>query len=273
MYDSTRSILPRLDVHLTILPAHGAGTSCGKWLSKQNMDTLGNQQKYNPMLQDMTRDAFIAELTNEQPPIPAYFTHSVILNKQGNSSYPACIHTIKHITSLDSVRDDQIVIDTRSYRQATDYPLYDKAINIPYDNGSFVSMIGWLIKPGQHIILIIERPSDKHIIMHGIASIGYEWLIDGIYCREESIGESHIHSKDIMTDTIWKYTILDIRNESTYRDSPIFPHAINIPLEKITSHIQTLDTIYLPYCGWSYKSDIALSLLHYHGINAQKMIV
>ncbi len=82
MYDTTREILPQLDGALMILPAHGAGTSCGKGLSKQNMATLENQKQYNPMLETMSKEDFVAELTSDQPSIPAYFTNSVLLNKK-----------------------------------------------------------------------------------------------------------------------------------------------------------------------------------------------
>ncbi len=82
MYESTRTILPILDGNLMILPAHGAGTSCGKGLSKNSMDTLVNQRAYNPMLRKMTQEEFVRELTSDQPAIPAYFTHSVLINKK-----------------------------------------------------------------------------------------------------------------------------------------------------------------------------------------------
>ncbi len=120
MYDTTRAILPKLDGNLMLLAAHGAGTSCGKGLSKMNMDTLSNQIKYNPMLQEMTRDDFIKELSSEQPSIPAYFTNSVLLNKTGNISYSEAYKKIQELDTLP--KEEVVIVDVRTREQAENNP-------------------------------------------------------------------------------------------------------------------------------------------------------
>lgn len=261
MYDTTRDILPQLDKHLMLLPAHGAGTSCGKWLSKKNMDTLWNQIKYNPMLQEMTKEEFITELTSDQPSIPPYFTNSVLLNKHGNRSYQEAKDTIPMIDTLPNTFDG-VVIDTRSYDKFVLYPLYEGAINIPY-NGNFVGVLGSIILPTDKIIVIVEHNKDKDTIIKSIMSIGYESLIDGLYIHEHQ------------ENTILKeYTIIDLRSPSTFADNPLFPNAINIPIEELWKQLTQLNKKqnYVPYCGGSYKSCVASTLLRAHGYKANHVM-
>ncbi len=141
MYESTRSLLPTIHSSTRILPAHGAGTSCGKWLSKINMDTLANQLKHNPMLQSMTKEEFISELTADQPAIPAYFTNSVLLNKKWNKNIEEAIHQVQFLDYLPE-NDEAVLIDTRSWEQSVNYPLDKKTVVISHDNTNFTWMIG-----------------------------------------------------------------------------------------------------------------------------------
>ncbi len=257
MYDTTREILPQLDDSLMLLPAHGAGTSCGKWLSKKNMDTLGNQLKYNPMLQSMSREDFVTELTSDQPSIPPYFTHSVLLNKQGNPPYQPAKDSIPMISAIPE-QFDGVVVDTRSFDTYSLYPVYQWAINIPYHE-NFISVLGSVILPTDHIILIIERHSDQDKIIKSIMSIWYESLITGIYIHQHLV-QPQMH----------KYTVIDLRSPSTFADNPLFPDAINIPLEQLTNQLSQLDTTkyYIPYCWWIYKSSVASTILRAHWYKA-----
>ncbi|AKH32820.1 Inner membrane protein YgaP [candidate division SR1 bacterium Aalborg_AAW-1] len=261
MYDSTREILPILDKNLMILPAHGAGTSCGKGLSKKNMDSLGNQLKYNPMLQEMSKEEFIEELTSDQPSIPPYFTNSVLLNKHGNSSYQEAKDTIPMIGTLPN-EFDGVIIDTRSYDKFVLYPLYKGAINIPY-NENFVGVLGSVILPTDKIIVIVEHQKEYEKIVASIMSIGYESLITGLYIHEQK------SEKEIK-----KYTVIDLRSPSTFADNPLFSDAINIPLEELQSQLEKLDktTTYIPYCGGSYKSCVASTILRAHGYQANHVM-
>ena len=91
------------------------------------------------MLQEMSKEEFVEELTSDQPSIPPYFTNSVLLNKHGNSSYQEAKDTIPMIGTLPN-EFDGVVIDTRSYDKFVLYPLYKGAINIPY-NENFVGVL------------------------------------------------------------------------------------------------------------------------------------
>ncbi len=270
MYDTTREILPLLDGNLAILPAHWAGTSCGKRLSKMNIDTLANQRKYNPMLQVMTKEAFVNELTSDQPAIPAYFTNSVLLNKRGNTDYEVAVHSIKRITSLDWY---ERIVDTRPDWIAQLYPISPYSINIPHNSTSFVGMLWALIKPTEKAVLIIEKHSDVQHIVHGLVSIWYETCIIWIYVVEENMSYPHIiHKHDLHEGSNW-YTVLDVRSEAAFRDNNTHENVVNIPIEQLPNRIEELDknVTYIPYCWWTYKSYIAYSLLTTHGYQSKKL--
>lgn len=273
MYESTRSLLPTIHPSTRILPAHGAWTSCGKWLSKINMDTLANQLKHNPMLQSMTKEEFISELTADQPAIPAYFTNSVLLNKKWNKNIEEAIHQVQFLDHLPE-KDETVLIDTRSWELSVNYPLDKKTVVISHDNTNFTWMIGTIVHPSQKFIVIIEKKATVQKIIHDIVSIWYEDQLLWIYCIED-----HGYHPYVITHKEFEKNnqviILDVRSETAFKDNPIYDHAINIPIEKLTTEIDTLakDTIYVPYCWWSYKSNIALSILLAHWFTAKKMYV
>lgn len=260
MYDTTRSILPKLDGSTIILPAHGAGTACGKWLSKQNSDTLWNQLLANPMLQQMTKEHFINILTSDQPTIPAYFTNSVLLNKAWNTNITHAIENIPHINQLPK---GTTVIDTRSFNSTLLYPIDATQFHIPYWEKAFITMIGTLIQPGTSFVIIVEKSSDIFNVLHTLASIWYEKYCQWVYSIEATNSATHIlHAHDYKNNK-QDYVILDVRSETMHRDNPIFSQSIHIPLETLQNRIHELpiDKCIIPFCGWTYKSWIAFSMI------------
>lgn len=260
MYETTRAILPTLDPSVHILPTHGSGSLCGKWLSKRNTDTLASQFTHNPMLQTMDKKDFVTTLTSDQPNIPAYFTHSVLTNKKWSPNYKISIQNIPHIDTISNMKKGTIVIDTRDFATVHMYPIHAHAINIPHKNDNFVTLMGTLIAPTQNFILIIEHSGDVYNILHKVASIAYEWLCQWVYVLDKIYTTDHKH--DIVENKD-AYRILDVRNQSTYDNNKIHKNAIHIPLENLYDRVHELpdDIILIPYCGWEYKSWIAMSIV------------
>lgn len=249
MYDTTREILPQLDGALMVLPAHGAGTSCGKGLSKQNMATLENQRQYNPMLETMSKEDFVVELTSDQPSIPAYFTNSVLLNKQGNTQY---IQAQENIQMLNDIPENMTVIDTRSSEMMRTYPLTKNAINIDSSNPGFVGLLGTIIKPDEPYIIIIEKAQQKGAIVHDVLSIGYEKHLSGIFCIETSLTKKETISQEEVEKSE-NILYLDVRSRATSQENPLTKNTqkvINIPLEELSTSMSSLDkkVTYVPYC-------------------------
>jgi hypothetical protein len=249
MYDTTREILPQLDGAIMLLPTHGAGTSCGKGLSKQNLATLENQRQYNPMLETMSKEDFVAELTSDQPSIPAYFTNSVLLNKKGNTPYN---QAQQNIPILNEIPHNITVIDTRSSEMTRTYPLTKHAINIDSSNPGFVGLLGTIIKPDEPYIIIIEKAQQKGAVVHDVLSIGYEKDLSGIFCVETSLTkkETIIQEEVEKSENI---LYLDVRSRATSQENPLTKNTqkvINIPLEELANNIDALDKkmTYVPYC-------------------------
>lgn len=261
MYDTTRSILPTLDTALHILPTHGSGSLCGKWLSKRNTDTLASQQIHNPMLQEMEKETFVSLLTSDQPNIPAYFTHSVLVNKKWSPDQKSSIENIPHIKEFDTTQD-AVIIDTRDFNLYHNYPIHTKSINIPHKNDNFVTLLWSLIQPTKWFILIVEHNGDIHNVLHKIASIAYEWLCQWVYVVDQKTHTLIAHKHDIEKDKN-SYRILDVRNQSAYTNNTIHTNSIHMPLESLVERINELpnDKILIPYCWWEYKSGIAISIV------------
>lgn len=267
MYDTTRSILPKLSKSTIILPAHWAGTSCGKWLSKKNMDTLENQRKYNPMLQEMSKESFIAELTSQQPAIPAYFTNSVLLNKKWNTDHHQALQMFNHIEKIPTT-DEIKIIDTRTIEQYINYPVDTRAINIPHQNIQFITMIWTLVYPSERFVLIIQNTADIQKISNAIISIWYEKNVEWIYVIEENGIKKHsIHANEFKHST--DYSIINLTGEQQNTKN----NNIYMSLEDLAKNVTTLDKdkTYIAYCWWTYKSWIAYSILSTHGYKTKKI--
>ena len=260
MYDTTRSILPKLDPSLHILPTHGSGSLCGKWLSKRNTDTLASQLVHNPMLQKMDKDTFVQLLTSDQPNIPAYFVHSVLQNKKWNANHKSSIQSATQLSSIDDISADTIIIDTRDFVATINYPLHPQAISIPHKDDGFVTLLGSLVKPSQQFVLIVEQSNDIYNILHKVASIAYESMCQWVYAIDDNSNKLVAHRDDISTQT---HTILDVRNMAAYNNNKIHSSSIHIPLEELHERIHEIktDKIIIPYCGGEYKSSIALSMI------------
>jgi hydroxyacylglutathione hydrolase len=260
MYDTTRSILPNLDQSIYLLPTHGSGSLCGKWLSKRNTDTLGSQLIHNPILQKMDKDTFVQLLTSDQPNIPAYFVHSVLQNKKGNTNHKSSIQSVTQLSSLSDISTEAIVIDTRDFAAAINYPLHQQAISIPHKDNGFVTLLGSLVQPSQQFVLIVEQSNDIYNILHKVVSIAYEWMCQWVYAIDDNNNKLVAHRDDINTQT---HIILDVRNMAAYTNNQIHSNSIHIPLEELQQRINEIktDKILIPYCGGEYKSSIALSMI------------
>src|SRR5690606_15629236 len=114
MYHSTREKLMKLDDGVLVYPAHGAGTLCGKGLSEANSSTIGAEKMSNYALQEMSEDAFVKVLTEDQPFIPKYFGYDVGLNKQGAPAYQPSLDKVKKLEKNYKPGNGAVIVDGRS---------------------------------------------------------------------------------------------------------------------------------------------------------------
>jgi hydroxyacylglutathione hydrolase len=262
MYHSLREKLAVLPDDVTVYPAHGAGTLCGKNLSKESSSTIGKEKQSNWSLQEATEEAFVKNLLADQPFVPAYFPFDVELNRQGAANMRQSIAAIPISEEKDGLDPLAWVVDVRQEDvfKAGHLP---HAINLMED-GKFETWLGSIIKPGEKFYLAGENREQLARMIQRTASIGYEsYIIEAIVVRSGSVKETQIDLSAFEKDEKI-YTIVDVRNTSEVKQEKIFPHSLSIPLAEIRERVHEIptDKPIMVHCAGGYRSAAASSLIH-----------
>lgn len=267
MYHSLRDKLMTLDDNVLVYPAHGAGTLCGKNLSKESSSTIGKEKQTNWSLQELSEEEFVKELLAGQPFVPQYFPFDVELNRKGAPPIQPSIEKItiietNHLNS-DLIPDRGLwIIDTRKDEEFNQGH-FPNSINLMED-GSFETWLGSLIKPGEKFYVAGESEEQLHRMLIRAAAIGYETLIAGaLVITGGKIKESEIditRFKKYPKD----YTIVDVRNDLEVKEGKIFPGSISIPLAQLVDRLDEIptDKPIVVHCAAGYRSAAASSLIH-----------
>jgi rhodanese-related sulfurtransferase len=262
MYKSTRDILMPLDKDIMIYPAHGAGSLCGKALSKETFSTLGQQLEENYALQEMSEDEFVDVLLEDQPYIPKYFGFDVGVNKSGAEDFENNISRVPRLDPEAELDKSALIIDTRSRK------LYNEghvpgAINI-IEDGKFETWLGSIVGPDEKYYLIAESEKCMESVIRRAAKIGYEKNLLGALLNP-SYG-TKIHSEinvDGFNTYTNKFTIVDVRVESEVRANSYFSDAINIPLHELRERVNEIpsDKPIVVHCEGGYRSATGSSII------------
>lgn len=262
MYKSTRDILMPLDKDIMIYPAHGAGSLCGKALSKETFSTLGQQLEENYALQEMSEDEFVDVLLEDQPYIPKYFGFDVGVNKSGAEDFENNISRVPRLDPEAELDKGALIIDTRSRK------LYNEghvpgAINI-IEDGKFETWLGSIVGPDEKYYLIAESEKCMESVIRRAAKIGYEKNLLGALLNP-SYG-TKIHSEinvDGFKAYTNKFTIVDVRVESEVRANSYFSDAINIPLHELRERVNEIpsDKPIVVHCEGGYRSATGSSII------------
>ncbi|WP_416438778.1 MBL fold metallo-hydrolase [Phnomibacter sp. MR] len=278
LYDSLRNkILPLAD-DIIVYPAHGAGSACGKNMSKETTDTLGHQKATNYALQPMTREEFIKAVTDGLMPPPAYFPLNVMMNIQGYDSIDAVLERGQHALSpaaFEAAANETgaLLLDTRD-QQVFAKGFVPNSINIGID-GNFAPWVGAMIPDiKQEILLITDKGREEEVITR-LARVGYDFTIgylDGGFEAWKAAGKECDQIKDITAEELaaivaeGPVNILDVRKASEYQSEHIIG-AENAPLDYINDSMLMVDknkTYYL-HCAGGYRSMIFASILRARG--------
>ena len=267
MYHSLRNKLMTLQDDVTVYPAHGAGSLCGKGLSEQNTSTIGAEKISNWSLQPMSEADFVKELLADQPFIPKYFPFDVAVNKKGAAQFSTSIAAVAKrepvtcIDCSDSLDPNVILIDTRPQAKFKKTHLKN-AVNLMNDT-KFETWLGSVVNPGEPFYLIAENEVVLNQLIERTAKIGYENQIKLAFV-------SDFGSTDVIPfDSSWlkgnedAFTILDIRNDSEVKTRKIFANAIHIPLHELRERTNEIP-IHKPivvHCAGGYRSAAGSSLL------------
>ncbi len=264
MYHSLRDKLMPLPDHVLVYPAHGAGSLCGKGLSKQNVSTMGAEKMGNWSLGTLTEADFVKGLLADQPFVPKYFPFSVGINKRGADNFRDSIQQVKREPLPE--KTDRTIIDARPER------LFKRghhkgAINLMRDT-KFETWLGAIVNPGEAFYLVAENEDVLNELIERIARIGYETQIAGASVDAEGPHEMNLFDPELLRKTEEAFTILDIRNPSEVKTSRIFKKAIHIPLYELRERVGEIptDKPVVVHCAGGYRSaagsTIVRSALH-----------
>lgn len=279
LYDSLREKIMPLEDEIIIYPAHGAGSTCGKNMSKETSDTLGNQKKTNYALRDISKEQFIQEVTEGLLPTPAYFPENVALNRKGYESLDSIME--KSLTPL-SVEDfekiqkenEALVLDTR---KASDFHqgFIPNSINIGIDGG-FAPWVGALVENIQQLILIVADNGREEEVITRLSRVGYDnvlgYLENGFEAWKKSGKEvetiHRISAEEFNSASKENSKLLDVRKETEFMASHL-DNSENKPLAYIHQwgkEMKDKSHFYL-YCAGGYRSMMAASILKRNGVN------
>jgi hydroxyacylglutathione hydrolase len=178
LYDSLHGKLLRLDDSVEVFPAHGAGSMCGRNISKEASSTIGRQRRSNPALAPMSREDFVRMMTAELPPAPAYFSRDAEINRTGAAaldSLPRPAALAPEEVSRLQREGGRLVLDTRAAAEfgAGHVP---GALNVGL-GGQFATWAGSLIRPGEKIILVADDEAKVDEAVTRLARVGLETVI------------------------------------------------------------------------------------------------
>ena len=288
LFDSLRNKIMPLSDDLIVYPNHGAGSACGKNMSKETTDTLGNQKKVNYALRaDMTREEFVAELLDGLTPPPAYFPQNVMMNIQGYESLDTVMKKADTPLSpkeFEAVANhtDALVLDVRHENDFVKEHV-PGSIFIGL-HGQFAPWVGALIRDTKQPILLITPENMEVEAITRLSRVGFDntlgYLEGGVQAWKAAGFETDSITSISPEEFATKYEnniVVDARKPSEYQAEHV-EKAINIPLDYINEQLAEVpkeDAFFL-HCAGGYRSVIMSSILKsrgYHNmINVEKGI-
>jgi hydroxyacylglutathione hydrolase len=278
LYDSLRNKIMVLEDDLIVYPNHGAGSACGKNMSKETTDTLGHQKMVNYALRaNMSKEEFIAELLDGLTAPPAYFPKNVMMNITGYESLdtvmsrgmnplnPSEFETVANET-------DVLMLDTR------DAELFSKgfipnSINIGIAGG-FAPWVGALIPDIKQNILVIADEGKEEEVITRLARVGYDHCIGflkGGFEAWKNEGKeidtiTRIDATDLKQEINDNAIIIDVRNHGEFNAEHL-EVAKHVPLAELNQHLAEIpkDKNFVIHCAGGYRSMIAASILKSRG--------
>lgn len=278
LFDSLRTKIMPLRDDLIVYPNHGAGSACGKKMSKETTDTLGNQKKTNYALRaDMSKEEFIKELLTGLTNPPGYFPKNVLMNIQGYESLDTVMTRGKKALTPEEFEllaneTEALIIDTRSPEVFAN-GFVPNSINIGLD-GSFAMWVGEMVKDiKQEILIIADKGKEEEVIIR-LSRVGYDHAIGFLDGGFESWKKANKEIEQVKRITAAQFEdlnannpiVIDVRKKSEF-DSEHVVNALNVPLNEINDHLSMFpkDKMFILHCAGGYRSMIAASILKSRG--------
>ena len=276
LFDSLRNKIMVLADDVIVYPGHGAGSSCGKNMSKETVGTIGEQKATNYALRaNMTKEEFVKEVTDGLLPPPAYFPENVRMNKTGYESLDKVMERGLRPLSVEAFdaaanETDALILDTR-HQDTFIRGFIPQSIFIGI-KGSFAMWVGALIPDIKQEILVVADPGMEEEVLTRLSRVGYDnciGFLDGGFDAWKS-SEKKIDTLPQITakelKDISDATVVDVRKSGEFLSEHIID-AIHVELDSINDHMASVpqdETFYI-HCAGGYRSVIAASILKARG--------
>jgi len=279
LYDSIQNKIMPLADDVIVYPGHGKGSACGKNMSDETTDTLGNQKEKNYALQPMEKEEFVEKVVDGLTPPPQYFPKNAVLNKMGYESFDSVIE--KGLKALDpntfedlANAHDALIIDTRLPEEFV-AGFIPNSIFIGVE-GSFASWVGTLVIDLKQPILFIADEGKEEEVVTRLSRVGYDntigFLKGGIEAWKTAgkeldyIQSINPHAFAGLVEKTKMPTIVDVRRYSEFNQGHLL-NANNIPLDYINDNMARFnrEEEYYVHCAGGYRSVVMASILKSRG--------
>lgn len=278
LYDSLHSKIMTLPDEVLVYPAHGAGSACGKNMSKETWDTLGNQKRTNYALKAASKEQFIKEVTDGLQPPPAYFPQNVAMNKGVIESVDSVKERGMRALTPDQFElvaetEGALVLDTRGAQTFKD-GFVPRSINIGI-KGDFAPWVGAMIPDVKHPLLLVTDEGMEDEVVTRLARVGYDnvfgYLKGGVAAWKAS-GKEVDTIESISAEEFAKrfhankLRVVDVRKDGEYEAEHV-DGAWHASLQYINQNLAAFskeETNYI-HCAGGYRSMVAASLLKARG--------
>jgi hydroxyacylglutathione hydrolase len=275
LYDSLHAKLLTLPDAVEVYPAHGAGSLCGRNISKETSSTIGEQRRGNWALQPMPREAFVRALTADLPEAPAYFARDAALNRRGAPplGQPSPPPALSPEDVAGHVTRGALVLDVRG-GAAFGAGHVPGALNVGLD-GQFASWAGALVEPERALVLVAEDEAGAAQAATRLARVGLESVVGhlqgGVRAWLET-GRPLARLPQVTVDELARrrqaepgLRVVDVRRPAEYAAGHV-PGALSLPLDRLARERLDPGTPTAVICAGGYRSSAAASLLLQHGV-------
>lgn len=278
LYESLHSKIMPLDDSITVYPAHGAGSACGKNMQKETVDILGNQKRTNYALNQPDKESFIREVLDGLTAPPKYFGMNVAMNKGGYDSIDDVMDKGLNPISVEDFESfaeetGALILDTRG--AAEFYKGFiPNSINIGL-KGDFAPWVGSLIVDVKHPLLLVSDEGTEEEVITRLSRVGFDHVLGYLKGGFESWKNSGKETDEVNRISPTEFAeklnenskIIDVRKLTEYSAEHI-DNAFNKPLDTISDWVSTIDDSehFFLHCAGGYRSMIAASILNSHGI-------
>lgn len=280
LFDSLRNKIMPLSDDIIVYPSHGAGSACGKNMSKETTDTLGNQKKVNYALRaSMTKEEFTKELLDGLGLPPAYFPQNVMLNSKGYKSLDVVLQKSNSglsITEFMAIaqQDDCIILDVRHENEFIKEHI-PNSIFIGID-GSFAPWAGLLLRDVNQKLLLVTPAGKEEETITRLSRVGFDnvqgYLKDGLDSWKkagyETASVTSIQPEEFEDRQTSNSIVIDARKPGEF-DAEHVENAINIPLDTLNEMFESIpkNEAFFLHCAGGYRSVIMASILKSRGIH------